>query len=50
MKWLIQLLAALIPTIIKELLNIKPSHVEGESDGKTEKRLKDKARKDGWDV
>ncbi len=28
----------------------RPYHVEGKSDGKTEKKLKDKARDNGWDV
>jgi hypothetical protein len=28
----------------------RPSHHEGYSDGTTEKELKNKARRDGWDV
>jgi hypothetical protein len=47
-KWVIQLLAALIPNIIKELLKIKPSMAEGKSDGSTEKRLKNKIKEAGW--
>jgi len=27
-----------------------PTHLEGKSDGETEKKLQDKARKDGWNV
>jgi hypothetical protein len=45
MSFLIKLLAALIPNIIKELLKIKPEHVEGGSDGKTESALKRKIKR-----
>lgn len=50
MRFLIELLVKLIPRIIKDLLKIRPTHMEGYSDGTTEKKLKEKARKDGWDV
>jgi hypothetical protein len=43
MKWLIQLLALLIPNLIKELFKKSPPTMEtGKSDGKTEENLKDK--------
>jgi hypothetical protein len=45
MNFLIKLLAALIPNIIKELLKIKPEHTEGGSDGKTEGALKKKIKR-----
>jgi len=45
MNFLIKLLVALIPNIIKELLNIKPKHTEGGGDGRTEKALKKKVRR-----
>jgi len=45
MKFLIQLLAALLPQVIKELLKIQPTMTEGRSAGTTEKRLKDKIKK-----
>jgi hypothetical protein len=45
MNFLIKLLSALLPGIIKELLNIKPTMAEGKSDGRTEKRLKKKIKK-----
>ena len=45
MNFLIKLLAALIPNIIKELLKIKPEHTEGGSDGKTEAALKKKIKR-----
>lgn len=34
--------------IIKAIGSIRARHVEGYSDGTTEKRLKDKIKKDGW--
>lgn len=51
MKWLTLLGTLLADAIIKVLMQItKKRHVEGYSDGTTEKRLRDKAKKDGWDV
>lgn len=44
MNFLIKLLSALLPKIIKELLKIKPKHVEGGSDGRTEEAFKKKVR------
>jgi hypothetical protein len=43
MKWLMQLLAMLIPKMFKELVKKEPKSMEvGHSDGETENRLKDK--------
>jgi hypothetical protein len=44
------IVAVLAEVIIKAIGKIRPRHIEGSSDGKTEKDLRDQARKDGWDV
>lgn len=47
-----QLLAAIAKGIAEAIITaigkIRARHVEGYSDGTTEKRLKDKIKKDGW--
>jgi hypothetical protein len=51
MKALIALIVKVLAEVaIKVISKIRPRHVEGYSNGTTEKRLKKKARKDGWDV
>ena len=40
----------LLEVIIKIIKRSGPTHVEGKSFGNTEKKLRDKAKKDGWNV
>lgn len=50
MKW-ISLIASILADVILRLFRKGgQKHTEGYSDGTTEERLKEKARKDGWDV
>ena len=42
------IVSVLAEVLIKVIKKIRPRHVEGYSDGTTEKRLKDKIRRDGW--
>jgi hypothetical protein len=43
--FLIELITSIV---IKVLRQRKPEMVQGDSDGNTERKLKDKIRKDGW--
>ncbi len=36
--------------LIKVIRAFRPTHIEGGSDGTTEKKLKDQVKEDGWDV
>jgi hypothetical protein len=51
MKGIIAAIVAVLAKVIIEVIGkIRPRHKEGYSDGTTEKDLRDKAKKDGWDV
>jgi hypothetical protein len=51
MKTIIEaIVKALAEVFLRVIGSIRARHVEGKSDGKTEKRLRDKAKEDGWDV
>ena len=40
----------LLEVVIKIIKRSGPVHTEGDSFGNIEKKLRDKAKKDGWDV
>jgi len=44
-NFLIKLLKALLPEIIKELLKIKPTYTKSDGKGKTEEAMKEKIRR-----